>query len=176
VRVDAYGRTTAEGVWALGDISSRHQLKHVANAEARVVAHNLAHPDDLRALDERYVPSAVFTHPQIAAVGLTEREARDRGHDVTTKIQNFGDVAYGWAMEDQTGTVKLVADRASGRLLGAHLMCPDASTIIQPAIQAMQNDLSVQDMARGQFWIHPAMAEVLENALLGLDVDWTGVV
>lgn len=176
VRVDPYGRTTADGVWALGDISSAHQLKHVANAEARIVAHNLAHPEDLRAVDERYVPSAVFTHPQIAAVGLQEDEARDRGYDVTTKIQDFGDVAYGWAMEDQTGIVKLVADRASGRLLGAHLMCPDASTIVQPAIQAMQNDLSVQDMARGQFWIHPAKPEVLENALLGLDVDWTGVV
>lgn len=176
VAVDEYGRTSAEGVWALGDISADHQLKHVANAEARNVAHNLAHPEDLRANDQRFVPSAVFTHPQIANVGLTENEARSQGFDVTTKIQDFGDVAYGWAMEDRSGIVKLVADRASGTLLGAHLMCPDASVIIQPAIQAMQNSLSVQEMARGQFWIHPAMPEVLENALLGLDVDWTGVV
>lgn len=176
VKVDDYGRTTAAGVWALGDVSSDYMLKHVANAEARIVAHNLAHPQDLRAMDHRYVPSAVFTHPQIAAVGLKETEAHEAGYDVTTKIQAFGDVAYGWAMEDTTGIVKLVADRSTGHLLGAHLMCPDASVIVQPAIQALQFGLRVQDMARGQFWIHPAMPEVLENALLGLDVDWTGVI
>ncbi|MPV49141.1 mycothione reductase [Pseudactinotalea sp. HY160] len=176
IKVDAHGRTSAEGVWALGDVSSAHQLKHVANAEARIVAHNLAHPGDLRAIDERFVPAAVFTHPQIASVGLREDDARAQGFDVTTAVQAFGDVAYGWAMEDATGLVKLVADRASGRLLGAHLMCPDASVVVHQAIQAMQFGLRVQEMARGQFWIHPAMSEVLENALLGLDVDWTGVV
>src|SRR5699024_7052626 len=112
----------------------------------------------------------------IASVGLTEDQARTQGFDITTKIQSFGDVAYGWAMEDTTGIVKLIADRPSGHLLGAHLMCPQASVIVQPAIQALQFGLLVQDMARGQFWIHPAMPEVLENALLGLDVDWSGVV
>ncbi|MDT9648906.1 hypothetical protein NO272_09780, partial [Campylobacter jejuni] len=61
-----------EGVWALGDICSPWQLKHVANDEARVVAHNLLHPESLLRSDHRFVPSAVFTHPQIASVGMTE--------------------------------------------------------------------------------------------------------
>ncbi|KNX37735.1 mycothione reductase [Luteipulveratus halotolerans] len=170
VQVDEFGRTTADGVWALGDISSPYQLKHVANHEARVIAHNLVHPDDLQAFDHRFVPAAVFSHPQVASVGLTEQQARDAGHDVTTKTQAYGDVAYGWAMEDTTGICKLVADRQTGQLLGAHILGKDASTVIQPAIQALSFGLGVHEMARGQYWIHPALAEVLENALLGLDV------
>ena len=74
VVVDAHGRTSVDGVWALGDVSSDHQLKHVANHEARVVAHNLLHPEDLRAFEERFVPAAVFTRPQIASVGETKEE------------------------------------------------------------------------------------------------------
>src|SRR5690606_31248388 len=95
VQVDQHGRTTAPGVWALGDVSSPHQLKHVANHEARVVAHNLVHPEDLWSFDHRYVPAGVFSHPQVATVGLTEAQARDQGHDVTCKTQAFGDTAYG---------------------------------------------------------------------------------
>ena len=170
IRVDEFGRTDAEGIWSLGDASSEYQLKHVANHEARVVAHNLVHPEDLRTFDHRYVPSAVFTHPQIASVGLTELQARKAGHDVVTKVQKYGDVAYGWAMEDRTSIVKVVADRSTGALLGAHFMGPDASTLVQPVIQALSFGLGVRDMAHGQYWIHPALTEVLENALLGLDL------
>ena len=175
VAVDEHGRTDAHGVWALGDVSSPYQLKHVANQEARVVAHNLAHPDDLVAFDHRHVPAAVFTHPQIAHVGLTEQEARDQGYDVTTKTQRYGDTAYGWALEDTTGLFKLVADRRTGRLLGAHVMGPHSSTLIQPVIQALSlagpgDGPTALELARGQYWIHPALAEVLENALLGLEV------
>lgn len=84
------------------------------------------------------------------------------------KIQNYGDVAYGWAAEDTTGIVKLVAERGTGRLLGAHIMGDQASSIIQPLIQAMSFGLTALQTARGQYWIHPALAEVVENALLGL--------
>lgn len=169
VQVDEYGRTTAPGVWALGDVSSPVMLKHVANAELRAVAHNLAHPEDLRPMPHELIPSAIFTHPQIATVGLTEREAREAGRDVTVKVQRYGDVAYGWAMEDTTGVVKLVADRATGRLLGAHLMGPQASTLIQQLITVMAFGLDVREVARQQYWIHPALPEVVENALLGLE-------
>lgn len=170
--VDEHQRTTARGVFALGDVSSHYQLKHVANHEARVVQHNLLCDwDDTAAMavaDHRYVPSAVFTDPQIASVGLTENEAIAQGFKISTKIQDYGDVAYGWAMEDTTGIVKLIAERGTGRLLGAHIMGYQASSIIQPLIQAMSFGLSAPEMARGQYWIHPALPEVVENALLGL--------
>ncbi|MBC9956655.1 mycothione reductase [Yimella sp. cx-51] len=171
VEVDEFGRTTADGVWSLGDVSSAYQLKHVANHEARVVAHNLTHPEALEEFDHRFVPAAVFTHPQVASVGLTEQQARDVGHDLTVKVQKYGDTAYGWAMEDTTSFVKLIADRRTGDLLGAHLMGPQASSLIQPIVQAMSFGQSAVGLARGQYWIHPAMAEVVENALLGLEFD-----
>jgi len=157
-------------VWSLGDISSPYQLKHVANHEQRVLGHNLRHPDDLQPFNHRFVPYAVFTSPQIASVGMTEAEARDAGHDVTVKVQDYGDVAYGWAMEDSTGCCKLVADRATGRLVGAHLIGMQASLLIQPLIQAMTLGTDVVTMARGQYWIHPALTEVVENALLALNL------
>ncbi|MGV9859473.1 mycothione reductase [Gordonia sp. NPDC003425] len=170
---DRHGRTAAPGVWTLGDVSSPYQLKHVANHEERVVQANLLKgwdATDLDSFDHRFVPAAVFTHPQIAAVGLTEAQAVDAGLDVAVKIQAYGDVAYGWAMEDSTGLCKVIADRATGQLVGVHIVGPQAPTVIQPAIQAMSFGLGVSEMARGQYWIHPAMPEVLENALLGLDL------
>ena len=168
--VDDHQRTPVEGIFALGDVSSRYQLKHVANHEARVVAHNLLHPDAPQRSDHRFVPAAVFTDPQIAAVGLTEGECRDRGLDYVVAVQDYGDVAYGWAMEDVTGFCKVIAERGSGRILGAHVMGAQAPTVIQPLVQAMSFGLGAREMATGQYWIHPALPEVVENALLGLDL------
>ncbi|MGP4053748.1 mycothione reductase [Mycobacterium sp. 4D054] len=172
VVVDEFQRTTARDVFALGDVSSPYQLKHVANHEARVVKHNLLQNwDDTDALmpaNHRHVPSAVFTEPQIACVGLTENEARAAGYRIRSKVQDYSDVAYGWAMEDSTGFAKLIVDDETGLLLGAHIMGHQASSIIQPLIQAMTFDLPARDMARGQYWIHPALPEVVENALLAL--------
>ncbi|AKK09068.1 mycothione reductase [Corynebacterium testudinoris] len=170
VAVDEFGRsTTAPGVWALGDASSPYMLKHVANAEMRAVRHNLIHPEDLKAMPHTNVPSAVFTHPQIATVGLTEQQAIDAGYDITVKIQNYGDVAYGWAMDDHTGICKLIADKQTGRLLGAHYLGAQAATLIQQMITVMAFDLDVREVATQQYWIHPALPELTENALLGLE-------
>lgn len=170
IEVDEYGRSTsAEGVWALGDVSSPYMLKHVANAEMRAVRHNLLHPDNMQPMPHDHVPSAVFTHPQIATVGLTERQAREAGFDITVKVQNYGDVAYGWAMEDTEGICKLIADRTTGKLLGAHYLGEQAATLIQQMITVMAFDLDVREVATKQYWIHPALPEVTENALLGLE-------
>jgi mycothione reductase len=172
VVVDEYQRTSARNVFALGDVSSPYELKHVANHEARVVQHNLLFDwndtEAMVATDHRYVPAAVFTDPQVAYIGLTENEAVAKGFEVSCKVQDYADVAYGWATEDTTGIVKLIADSATDRLLGAHIMGPQASSIIQPLIQAMTFGLTAKQMARGQYWIHPALPEVVENALLGL--------
>jgi mycothione reductase len=170
VIVDKHQRTVVDGIYALGDVSSPYQLKHVANHEARVVQHNLVHPRDPICTDHRFVPSAVFTDPPIASVGRTERQCRAAGLDYTACTQEYGDTAYGWAMEDQTGFCKVIAERGTGRLLGAHIMGPQASALIQPLIQAMSFGLGAREMARNQYWIHPALPEVVENALFGLDL------
>jgi mycothione reductase len=168
IKVDATQGTSVPGVWALGDISSDYELKHVANHEMRVVQHNLLHPDEPIRSDHRFVPHAVFTAPQIASVGLTEQEARQRGIRYVTATQDYAGIAYGWAMEDSTGFAKLIADPDSGQLLGAHILGPQAPTLLQPLVQAMYFGLDARSMARGQYWIHPAMPELVENALLNL--------
>ena len=74
-------------------------------------------------------------------------------------------------MDDTTSVCKLLADPSTGQLIGAHVMGEQASTLIQPLIQAMSFGLGAHEMARGQYWIHPALAEVVENAVLGLALD-----
>lgn len=166
VVVDAYQRTSVEGIWALGDISSPEQLKHKANLDSRLVTHNLLHPDDPQTSDLGAVPHAVFGSPQVASVGLTEPEAEAAGLAYTTAVHEFSGAAYGWAMEDTTSMVKLVVDPDTRLLLGAHIMGPQAPTLIQSLVQGMQFDQTVDELARGQWWIHPSLAEVVEQALL----------
>lgn len=183
--VDKYQHTTATGVWALGDASSEQPLKHVANQDARVVQHNVLEAlkgadgdrPSQRTSDHRAVPQAVFTHPQIARVGLTEAEARDEyGNDVVVARHDVADVAYGWALAgdldgdaEANGFVKLVARRSTGRLVGAHLIGPVASVLVQPLVMAMAHNLPIAGLARSMYWIHPALTEVVENALVTLE-------
>jgi mycothione reductase len=116
----------------------------------------------------------VFTSPQLASVGWTEQQVKAQGRPYRCAVQNYGDTAYGWAMEDTTSLCKVLADPRTGLLLGAHLMGEQAATLIQPLVQAMTFGLGVREMARGQYWIHPALTEVVENALLGLPLDGGG--
>jgi mycothione reductase len=166
--VDSYQRTSVEGIYALGDISSPYELKHVANHEARVVHHNLLHPEQPKKTDHRFVPHAVFTEPQIASVGLTEEQAREQDVKYVVAHEDYSSIAYGWAMEDTTGFAKVLADPDTGLLLGAHIIGPQASTLIQPLVQAMSFGQHAHAVATDQYWIHPAMPELIENALLKL--------
>lgn len=166
--VDDYQRTSADGVWALGDVSNRLMLKHVANHEARTVAHNIVHPDDLIVSRRTAIPHAVFSAPQVAAVGLTEEQAVAQGVRYASFTQAYADVAYGWATEDEGHVIKVLVDPDSGLILGAHILGPHASVLLQPLVQAMAFGLDALTMARGQFWVHPSATEVVENALLGV--------
>jgi mycothione reductase len=166
--VDEYQQTTAAGVFALGDVCSREQLKHVANKDALVVQHNLVHPDAMIPTDRRFVPRAVFSLPQVASVGMTEEQTAEQGINYVVSRQDYGETAFGWAMEDIDHFVKVIADAESKVILGAHVIGPQASSLIQTFIHAMSFEQPAPVVARGQYWIHPAMTEVIENALLGL--------
>lgn len=172
VVVDAHQRTTADGIFALGDVSNHSMLKHAANADARTVQHNLLHPGDLASTEHTTIPYAVFSDPQLASVGLTEQQLRQSGRPYRVGVHRYADVAYGWALEDRgTHVAKVLVDPESLQLLGCHILGPQASTLIQPAIQAMATGLDARTMARAQYWIHPALTEVLENALLKVAPD-----
>lgn len=168
VITDSHQRTNIEGIWALGDIANPTQLKHVANHEARVVSHNLRHPDGLVEVDHRFVPAAVFGLPQVASVGLTEKQCIDAGLTYAVAVGEYAAAAYGWAMEDSESFCKLIVNTETRKLLGAHILGPQASTLIQQLIQAMVFNLSVDEIARKQYYIHPALPEVVEQTLLQL--------
>jgi mycothione reductase len=168
VLTDEHLRTTAPGVWALGDICNPAMLKHAANEDARVVAHNIVSLDDLLVIDRSALPHAVFGHPQVASVGATERELSAAGVPITVSLKPFGASAYGWAMEDTESLCKVIAHRETRLLLGAHIVGPQAATLLQQLVQGMRFGLTVDQMARGQYYIHPALTEVVEQALLDL--------
>lgn len=172
IEVDGRGRvltddgmeTNVPGIFALGDLASRHPLKHIANAEARAIAEHLV-GGIKRPVDYDGVPNAVFSSPQVASAGLSERDAVQQGRPYMTARRHYADTAYGWAMEDNESFVKLVADPDSRLLLGAHIMGAHASLLIQPLVQGMKYGQTIDEMAR-TIHIHPALTEVVEQALL----------
>ena len=170
VTVDEFGRASADGVFALGDVSTPVPLKHVANREADVVKHNLLHPDRLRSVSHDHVPSAVFAEPQIGSVGMTEEQCRDSHPDYLVGRTNYSEVAYGWAMREEDGFCKVLVDGNTDLILGAHVIGPQAATLIQIFVMAIEFGVTATDLARRPYWIHPALTEVVQNALLDVPV------
>jgi len=110
----------------------------------------------------------VFADPQVASAGATEQDLQAQGRNYTAATRPYSDTAYGWALEDTGSFVKILADPATRLLLGAHLLGPQAATLIQPLVQAMYLGSTVDQVASGVMYIHPALTEVVEQALLDL--------
>ncbi|WP_370324795.1 mycothione reductase [Euzebya sp.] len=165
--VDRFMRTSAPDVWALGDLTGHHQdLKHIANAHAKAIRHNLVHPESPIAPVVPNQPRATFTDPEVASVGLTEAEAVADGHSVSVGRREYAATAYGWALEDTTSFAKVVVDAESRAILGAHIIGPMASILIQPLVQAMTFGQTADQVATEVVWPHPALTELIEQVLL----------
>jgi mycothione reductase len=160
--------TNVPGVWAIGDLANHFQLKHVANAEIQFVMHNILHPEEPSRAPIPLVPAAVFADPQVASVGPTEHALRADGRRYVVGRRDYGDTGYGWAMEDTTSFVKVIADPDTRLLLAAHAIGPHASMLLQPLIQAISLGNTVDQLADDVLYIHPALTEVVAQALLEL--------
>ncbi len=171
ITVNEYLETDVENVWALGDATGRHMFKHVANREASIVWHNFAHEHKV-AMDYGAVPHAVFSHPQIASVGMTEAEAAAE-HDLLVGEARYLDVAKGQAMMETDGFAKAIVQRGSsqshgaGKILGFHIIGPHAPILIQEVVNAMADDAPPGAVGQGMH-IHPALPEVVVSALYNL--------
>ena len=176
--VDDAQRVLAAGeplssVYALGDVTNAHQLKHVANEEARIVVANLTSRTGEPVRNTlNPVPMAVFTDPEIATFGATLADAQAAGVDAFEVRQDYSGTAWGWALEDTEHFAKLVVDREHGQLLGAHIIGRDAAILLQPLVQAAAFGMSVENLARGQYWPHPAASEIIENLLLTAEKEY----
>ena len=138
IKTDPYLQTGVPGIWALGDIVGRYLLKHSANLEAAYASNNIFNPDNKVAVDYRAMPHAIFASPQVAGVGLTEREARELDIDYSVARYDYSDTAYGSSIEDRDGFVKVLADASTEEILGAHIIGTDASVLIKEVTNAMR--------------------------------------
>lgn len=163
--VNEYLETSQPNIWALGDADGKYPFKHVANYEARVVYYNAVLKQKVKA-DYHAVPHAVFTHPEIASVGLEEEEAlQTYGKDrVLIGIQRYQDTAKGEAMSVKDYFVKVIVEEDTMKILGAHIIGPYASVLIQEIVNLMYTpEQSAEPLVRGMH-IHPALSEVVERA------------
>jgi dihydrolipoamide dehydrogenase len=167
IKVDENYLTTKPGIYAFGDAIGKAMYKHVANKEAELVWHGFTE-GHVHPLDYDKVPYAVFTWPQVASVGLTEREAVARGHDYLVGEYNYIDTAKGAAMDEEDGYVKVILEDESYRILGAHIVGPYAPILIQEIINVMNaGDGSVWPITEAMH-IHPALPEVVQRAIYNL--------
>jgi dihydrolipoamide dehydrogenase len=164
VKVDRYLRTTAPGIWALGDITGLHMYRHTANYESQVVWYNMNN-DEMTETDEHAIPHAIYTYPTVGSVGLTEEQAKAGHLKYLTGYSRYAMVAKGSAMADDTGLVKVIVEKGTRRILGAHIVGKDADILVQQMVYLMNaGDMSYMPIARSQV-IHPALSEVLVSAL-----------
>jgi dihydrolipoamide dehydrogenase len=171
VKVDAKGwiitneylETTKQGIWALGDCVNRGQFRHTANYHSQVVWNNAFGTERMK-LDETAIPSAVFTWPQVGSVGMTERQAVNAGLHVHVGKKRYADIAKGYALADEDGFVKVIFDAETRRILGATIVGPQASVLIQQVVDLMNSgDGTFLPLARAQT-IHPTLSEVVVGA------------
>jgi mycothione reductase len=167
VKVDKYLETSRHGIYALGDATGMYMFKHTANYEADVVSDNMLR-NKKRIFDTHAVPHAVFTHPQVGSVGMTEAEAIKAGKNILVGRARYADTAKGYAMGDVEGLVKVVVEAETNTILGCSIVGPEAPLLVQQVVLLMNTDR--EDMApleRSQI-IHPALSEVVANAFANL--------
>jgi mycothione reductase len=164
IETDEFLRTTADGIWALGDIVGEYLLKHTANHEARAVTRNLF-GEGLQPVDYTAMPYAVFASPEVAGVGATEADVREANREYATRTYQYDETARGSAMKSD-GFLKVIIDY-DGQILGCHIMGPEASTLIQEVVLAMKaGSGNVRDI-RNSVHIHPALSEVVQRGFSG---------
>jgi dihydrolipoamide dehydrogenase len=166
VEVNSRMETNVPGIYAIGDVTGQWLLAHFAFAQGEVAAENvMGHEAEM---DSRVVPRCVYTLPQVASVGLSEKEAREAGHEF--KVGRFPFSANGKAIVygERTGLVKIVAEAKYGEVLGVNIFGPHATDLIGEAVLAMRLEGTAQDVAQA-IHPHPTLTEALKEAALDVD-------
>ena len=161
-----YLETTMPNIWACGDANGKHMFKHMANYESRIVFYNAFLGKKLK-VDYHAVPHAIFIYPEVASVGMKEEEAK-KSHNILVGYYRYEDTAKGEAMKLKDYFVKVIVDKDTYRILGAHIIGPEASVLIQEIVNLMYTpDQSMIPIYEGMH-IHPSLSEVVERAFFSL--------
>ena len=150
IEVDDRMRTSRPGTYAAGDVTGRDQFVYMAAYGAKLAARNALNSDSL-VYDNSVMPEVVFTDPQVASVGLTEAQAKARGHQVATSVLSLDNVPRALAARDTRGLIKLVADAKSRKLLGAHILAPEGADSIQTAALGIKTGMTVEQLGETIF-------------------------
>jgi len=161
VQIDEHGRTSAEGVWAIGDLVAGPMLAHKAEAEGVAAVERMV--GKAGQVNRDAIPGVVYTHPELAGVGLNEEAAKEQGYEVSVGKYQFRANARAHCMDEIDGFVKVVADAKTDRLLGLFILGAQASNLIAEGVLAMEFSASAEDIAR-TIHAHPALSEVVKEA------------
>jgi dihydrolipoamide dehydrogenase len=167
VKVDGRLRTSRPGVWAIGDMVPGPALAHKASDEGIIAVEDAA-GNEVHEIDYTYIPAVTFCYPQVASFGLTEKEARDAGHDVVIGKIPMGAVGAPTVYGDRGGMVKIVGDKKYGEILGAHILSVKAADLIQELVNARELEGGYPEVAR-IIHPHPAFAETIMEAARATD-------
>ena len=167
IEVDDRMATNVPGIWAIGDVTGKLLLAHVASAMGVVCAENIAGAETV-SLDFRMMPRAIYCHPQVASFGLTEAQAREEGYEI--KVGRFNFIANGKALGlgEGSGFAKIISDAKYGEILGAHLIGPEVSELLPELTLAQRMELTAAEIARNVH-AHPTLSEVLMEAAEGVE-------
>jgi len=167
IAIDDHMRTNVPGIYAIGDVTAKLQLAHVAEAQGVVAAETIGNAETMTLGDYRMMPRATFCSPQVASFGLTEAQAKETGREI--KVATFPFMANGKAhgLGEPVGFVKLIADAEHLELLGGHLIGPDVSELLPELTLAQKWDLTALELARNVH-THPTLSEALQEAFHGL--------
>ena len=166
VFVNEYCATEAPGVWAIGDIVRGPMLAHKGSEEGVMVAERI-HGKSAQ-LNYEVVPSIIYTHPEVAAVGKTEQELRNEGVEIKVGTFPFAAIGRALASGETEGSVKIISDAESDQILGAHVVGPSAADLVQQIVIAMEMAASTEDLQLMVFG-HPTMSEAVHEAALAVD-------
>jgi len=164
IKVDPFMRTSLDSVYAIGDITGISQLAHAASEQGVIAAERLF--GGRTQADEQYIPSCIFTDPEIAYVGMSEKQAKEKGLSPRAFKFPFGANGKALTIEETEGFVKVVYDQRFGEILGVHIIGPEASSLIHEAVIAIRLEGTAEHVG-STVHAHPTLSEALMEAFLG---------
>ncbi|MFT4394271.1 dihydrolipoyl dehydrogenase [Gordonia lacunae] len=166
IAIDDYMRTNVDGIYAIGDVTAKLQLAHVAEAQGVVAAETIAGAETMTLGDYRFMPRATFCQPQVASFGLTEAQAKDEGYNVKATTFPFSANGKAQGLGETAGFVKLVTNADTDELLGGHLVGDNVSEMLPEMTLAHKWDLTAKELARNVH-THPTLSEALQETFHG---------
>jgi dihydrolipoamide dehydrogenase len=166
IEIDDHCRTNVDNVYAIGDVTGKLMLAHVAEAMGVVAAETMAGAETMP-VEYDFVPRATYCHPQIGSFGYSEAQAREKGYDVKTSQFPFSANGKAMGLGDAVGFVKIVADAKHNEILGAHMIGPDVTELLPVLTLAQKWDLTADEVARNVF-AHPTLSESVKEAIEGI--------